>query len=67
MVYIMSILGAFCSSIGQYTSNINISLYQGIKFVPVTLLKMPLYCYFINYIFLWLRGVREIVNRVANT
>ena len=44
-----------------------ISLHWGIEFIPVTLLRIPLYRYFINYIFLWLRGGHEVVKRVANT
>ena len=44
-----------------------ISLHRGIKFIPVTLLRISLYRYYINYIFLWLRGVYKVVNRVAST
>ena len=44
-----------------------ISLHRGIEFIPVTLLRIPLYGYFINYIFLWLRGGHEVISRVANT
>ena len=44
-----------------------ISLHRGIEFIPVTLLRIPLYRICINYIFLWLRGVQEVVNRVTNT
>ena len=40
-----------------------ISLHQGIGFIPVTLLRIPFYRYFINYIFLWLRGGHEVVNK----
>ena len=37
-------------------------LHRGIEFIPVTLLRKPLYqC----YIFLWLRGGHDIVNRVV--
>ena len=36
-----------------------ISLHRGIEFIPVTLLRIPLYQFCINYIFLWLRGVQE--------
>ena len=44
-----------------------ISLHRGIEFIPVTLLRIPLYRVCINYIFLWLRGVQKVINRVANT
>ena len=39
-----------------------ISLHQGIEFIPVTLLRILLYLYFINYVFLWLRGVHEVIE-----
>ena len=44
-----------------------ISLHRVIKFILVKLLRIPIYQYFINYIFLWLGGDHEVVNRVANT
>ena len=44
-----------------------ILLHRGIEFIPATLLTILFYWYFINYIFLWLRGGHEVINRVANT
>ena len=56
--WIIKSLVCIIISIGQYTGNI---------YIPVTLLRIPFYQYFINYIFLWLRSGHEIINRVANT
>ena len=52
------------NGIGQYTDNI-VTLRYWID--TVTLLRIPLYRYFIKYLFLWLRGAHEVIERAVNT
>ena len=60
----LKILVALILSVLLVLGNIPvISLHRGIEFIPVTLLRIPFYRYYINYIFLWLRGGHEVINR----
>ena len=56
-----TILYTACHIIVLYT---HIIVTRGIEFIPVTLLKRPLYQY---HNFLCLRGGHEVVNRVVST